>query len=372
MARIDFKTDIPKHFVRKYGWLPACQNQLIACRKKRYLNNYPLRYFTFCAAEAIDVFMLEREGILKRSDETGRLQGVYFCEQDAKDFGIIADLIGSPEQGFRGELEKIVLFEDDNDTKGKSLEDIEPYPPEIRKKLNFKDAHNRLRRAFPFDIINLDVYGVMFPPRRQEVITPLLKSLIRILEWQTEAEIKKGQRLQQFTLFLTSHITPEKTNPRATEELTNIVSDNLETYIEFRSTFNQRYKHTDVIKLRDENFAEFFCVALPKFVIEKALMDFGWEVVHETTYLYNRPPETRDYQIMHSIAIFKRLSSKSKDKLDRLIPKHYAHAVAELIKKGMIWVDDIIKEPGVSQDLQKELAAIVDFRDQIKKGGLLL
>ena len=34
------------------------------------------------------------------------------------------------------------------------------------EKLRYKDAHCRLRKAFPFDIINLDVCGVMFPPRK--------------------------------------------------------------------------------------------------------------------------------------------------------------------------------------------------------------
>src|SRR2546423_4463299 len=173
MPHIDYSTDIFKHYVRSEGWLPACRQQARAIRNRS--KKFPLRYFTFCAADAIDVFMLERAGILRRSEETGRLEGVFFCERNEEDFGRIADLIGSPAQGFQGEFERIVLFEDDADTQGRELygDDVaEAYSDEVRRKLRCKDAHRRLRNEFPFDIINLDLFGIMFPPRRG-VITPL-------------------------------------------------------------------------------------------------------------------------------------------------------------------------------------------------------
>ena len=107
--------------------------------------------------------MLVNEGILKKSEETGRLESVYFCEKNDEQFGIIADLIGSPEHGFQGPFEKIVLFEDDDETEGKTLEgefeEEQPYTSEVREKLQHKHDHFRLREAFPFDIINLDVCG---------------------------------------------------------------------------------------------------------------------------------------------------------------------------------------------------------------------
>ena len=60
------------------------------------------------------------------------------------------------------------------------------------EKLRYKDAHWRLREAFPFDIINLDVCGVMFPPR-EVAMTQLLKSIIQILEWQTRSKFSNQQ-----------------------------------------------------------------------------------------------------------------------------------------------------------------------------------
>ncbi len=228
MTSVNYATDILKHYVRKHGWLPACRKQRSVVRPSK---TKPLRYFTFCAAEAIDVFMLEYFGILKRSDSTGRLESVFFCEKDEEAFGKIASLIGSPAQGFQGEFEKIVLFEDDNETRNRELyaEVEEPLPAHVRKKLRYKDAHHRLKQAFPFDVINLDVFGNMFPPRREHVIGPLLESIIRVLRWQTQSLscVNATRRNRQFVLLLTSSVDAENTNETAVEQLKNLYRSGL-------------------------------------------------------------------------------------------------------------------------------------------------
>ena len=125
------------------------------------------------------------------------------------------------------------------------------YPPEIRKKLRYKDAHRRLREAFPFDIINLDVCGVMFPPRKN-IITPLLKSIIQILEWQTNSKFSTDDlECDQFTLFLTSHIDPDLTNQKAIQQLADIVSENISTSMDFKSAFVKQHGHDEVKKTRE-------------------------------------------------------------------------------------------------------------------------
>ena len=291
MSQIDFATDTLKHYVRRCGWLTAAKEQKHAISKRS--KRIPLRYFTFCAAEAIDVFMLEREGILNRSEETGRLEGVYFCEKDLDKFGIIANLIGSPEQGFRGPFDEIVLFEDDEETEGKTLEDDQPYTPEVREKLIekliYKDTHCRLRKAFPFDIINLDVCGGPMFSSEQTVITPLLRSIFQILEWQTESRFPINDlECKQFTLFLTSHVNPNRTNQNAIEQLKNRVAENISMNKDFQSAFFSRYGHDQADRLACEDFAEFFCIALPKFMIHMALYNYGWQVTCGPTYLFNR------------------------------------------------------------------------------------
>ncbi len=365
---INYETDPLKHYVRKYGWLTAAKRQKHVIRNRS--KQIPLRYFTFCAAEAIDVFMLEREGILKRSEETGRLEGVYFCEADLRKFGIIADLIGSPENGFQGEFEKIVLFKDDEETLGKTLEDEQedqdPYTSKMREKLRYKDKHHRLRKAFPFDIINLDVCGVMFPPRK-DIMAPLLESLIQILAWQTESKFLINEReCKRFTLFLTSHIDPNDTNQNAIEQLKNRVIQNINTNSDFRSAFVRHYGHNQVKKLAYNSFAEFFSIALPKFIIHEALFRFGWKVTCGPTYLYNRDyrrEKNRQYQIMHTVSVYERIPGFGKS-LDTPHTNQYTQSVTQLISDQIKWIDEIIREPDIERELEEDLNQIIKLRDQ--------
>lgn len=367
MTRIDYSTDVPKHYVRRNGWLSACQQQARTVKKRS--KKIPLRYFTFCAADAIDVFMLEREGILKRSSETGRLEGVFFCEADEDAFGKIADLIGSPEQGFLGQFEKIVLFKDDRDTEGRDLygQEDEYYPEDVRKKLRYKDAHKRFKAEFPFDIINLDVFGIMFPPRRA-VIAPLVESLIEILKWQTGSAFPNGKLCKQFTLFLTSHIDHTKTDQEAIRQLTNRVAENIDSNVNFRSAFLESYGHQEATRLARENFAEFFCLALPKFLIHLALFDLGWDVNYGPSYLYNREDiyvKGQYYQIMHSISAYIRVPD-FRHRLDAPGTGMYTRAVTQLINDGVIWIDETVENPEISRELQTDLTSIVEFREQYR------
>ncbi len=364
MSHINFETDTLKHYVRRNGWLKAAKQQKRAVRRRS--NRIPLRYFTFCAAEAIDVFMLEREEILKRSEETERLEGVYFCEENDENFARIATLIGSPEQGFQGTFQDIVLFEDNEETMGKTLEDESFYPREIREQLRCKDAHYRLRNAFPFDIINLDVFGIMFPPKKG-IITPLLESILKILEWQTTSRFSINELpSNRFTLFLTSHIDPDLTDQTAIQQLVNRVSENISMNNTFQLAFVKRYGHNQVHQLVHENFAEFFSVALPKYMISKALFTLGWTVTSGPTYLYNRKDkwiENKQYQIMHTVSVYERIPD-FQNRLDDPSTSEYIQSVTKLVNDGVQWVNEIIENPDIQRELEEDLKRIIELRDR--------
>lgn len=366
MVRIDYASDLPKHFVRTHCWLPACRQQATAVKNRT--KHIPLRYFTFCAADAIDVFMLERAGVIQRKEASGRLEGVYFCERDPEDFGIIAGLIGSPEQGFQGEFDKIVLFEEDDETVGCSLLDDTPYTPELRNKLRLKDAKERFKSSFPFDIINLDVFGVMFPPRKG-IVAPLLRSLLQILRWQTEAVFRPNHPCEQFTLLLTSHLDPGLTDQGAIEQLANRLNENLRANQQFQEMITTKYGPGTAQQLAVSNFAEFFCISLPKYILHHALFHLGWVVQHEPTYLYDRPDKykpSKNYQIMHSVSVFKRIPNFH-ERLDAPGVEAYMHEAIRIAENSVKWVDDSVMAPDIERTLESDLQEIIAFRSQYAK-----
>jgi hypothetical protein len=156
---VDFRTDLAKHFVRVEGWLTACEyrSQQTAPR--------PIRYFTLTTTDAIDVFLLEKHGILRRDPEYGFASQVYFCECLPIEFGRIAGVVGTPENGFQGDLFELLTYEPPAWMVGKSyVDDIEAqYNPKQRSTLHKMATAKRLREVFPFDVINIDPYGAIWP-----------------------------------------------------------------------------------------------------------------------------------------------------------------------------------------------------------------
>jgi hypothetical protein len=169
-----------KHWVRKEGWLPSGKDFAIRCKKKH------LKYFTLCAENAIDIFLFEKAGLLHR-DKNNELHDVIICEKN----GIVAQKIQSlvrpplKEAILVGKLENILNFEDDHHTNGKDPDDdtINMRNANIRQKFNWKRDHLRLKKEFPFDLINFDIVENML----KELDTPLLKSLKKIFEFQLES-----------------------------------------------------------------------------------------------------------------------------------------------------------------------------------------
>ena len=81
-TRLDWDKDIIKHYVRHRAWLPAALAQAEASRQA---GRTP-KYLTFCAANAIDVFLFLKEGLLSRDPHTDVIFGTYFCEKDPQEF----------------------------------------------------------------------------------------------------------------------------------------------------------------------------------------------------------------------------------------------------------------------------------------------
>src|SRR6266851_4521137 len=100
-----YENDLLKHYVRVRGWLPLCAERQRRLKKRKPKRR--LKYFTFCAVNAVDVLMLDVADIIARST-TGRFDTVYFFDKTA-------DLVAQTKRripgsiGFAGNFVETVL-----------------------------------------------------------------------------------------------------------------------------------------------------------------------------------------------------------------------------------------------------------------------
>lgn len=373
MARIDLDTDEPKHYVRMKGWCPACvwrahrvQWQVQThkdCRKR------PLKYFTLCASKAVDVFMLERAGILERCSTSNRHDHVFFCEKNPVEYAEILERIGT--NGFLGSLEDIILFEDDDDTAGRCLDDNKRVERRVRRKLELKDQHEKLVSAFPFDIVNLDVCGTVFPPG-QGKISPLIGALRRILEWQREPDADDGHECQGFTLLLTSSLNHGPVDQSAMEDLISRMKQNL-GYDAFKEAFETKWGHADPDTLFEQDFPLFFSLALPKVIIRDAL-ERGWNPSYRGIYLYKRTDEKSGltYSMMSSVTHLQRsglspsTTTLSHTSFETQVDR-YVEATSDVLRFSPEMVNEKLNDAGALAEVTKDLKAITTYRDKLLK-----
>lgn len=373
---IDWDSDVPKHFVRTKGWLPGCGHQyrLVKSQRRRG-RRVPFKYFTFCGSKAVDVFMLERAGILKRSEKTGRLQGVYFCEQLPDDFHDTQVLLGADAVGFLGNFEQICLFENGSDTEGRRLTDSEAeyYEAPVREKLKVKEAHLGFIDSSPYDVINLDVSGVMFPPR-DAVASPMLRAMRQMFDWQNRPDAQDGHACEAFTLLLTTHIDASELNQAAVSQLLQRMNDNVERYVDYSTELQATYRVGTAEELAERDFSIFYALALPKIVIEDALKT-GWDVEYRGILLYTRLYEEtgEPYRMMASVALVKRRPPELEEELHpeggpwpERIRDRYVQEIVEIVHYGAYHLDADIGDPQQFAEVERDLKKVVEFRDTVR------
>ena len=241
---------------------------------------------TFCAANAIDVFLFLKEGLLSRDPHTDVILGTYFCEKDPREFNEISQRIGAHEQGFLGSFEDMILFEDDDRTRHLNYDDpSQRHPYEIRQRLLVKKRHQRLRVAAPFDVVNLDICGTFFPPAGG-IHSPMFQSIQRLLDWQTEFS-NMDKTFNSFTTFLTTHVEDGLVNDEAMEQLIVMVEDNQASHADFSSDLHSRFGTGDVRQIAINDFSGFYCVALPKVIVGAAFQR-GWRATARFLGCYQR------------------------------------------------------------------------------------
>ena len=235
-----------KQFVRRQGWLR--QALLRKTKIEESGRQDPLKYFTLCGAEALDVLYLASQGVL---DFDGRgYPGVVFCEADSDCLADIISRLGRTLHYFPDRLENVVL-------------DVQnPFNAEFE-------------RLIAFDIFNLDFSGVCFP-RRDAPYSQTLQVLTKIISLQGVVEA-------DFDLFVTFRAERSRENATALQELKRNMKENFGRHTGIRDSFSGR--HGDIDRLLKRDYPRFLLATFPKLILRYG-NDKNYRVAWDDGYMY--------------------------------------------------------------------------------------
>lgn len=302
-ADFRYHDDLLKHWVRTQGWLPAAKR-----RKDRLkaISARRLRYFTFCAAEAVDVLMLDIARVVVRHAKRG-FDTVCFFNIDPEDVARTQRTLPGAE-GWAQDFVDVILEEDPYE--GRQPPNLEDEVAElentgvVRAMVNRRRIRREFRSQFPFDILNLDLYQHLKRPK-ERVPGRLVNTIRRLFEWQKESLFHEGRReyLQEFTLMLTVRIGPQNMGPDHLGDLAAVLRENLESRPELVPIFENRTGCGAVDELVERDFDTFFRLSVPKMIARLAL-EADWFLDPETgvrVFEFERQARGEPYRMLHLI-----------------------------------------------------------------------
>ena len=241
-------TDI-KHYVRTYVWLP------IALDRSHKVGG-PIKYFTLTTPALQDVKVLERRGLIERTERG--YPGVGFCELNDKDYAEISKRLQRCSWSYKGFFEEMV------------------------------SCHPDFETSFGFDVINLDFISGPFPGL-ESPLDGTWGAIQHLLRVQRERGIS-------FDLFLTFRGSRDGTNEEAIGQVAELLERNLGDGRGVQE-FEQRVGHLNPFKLLEDDYVSFLCMGLPKLLIGDAL-DLGFEISRSNVFKYPREGDRGPYEIV--------------------------------------------------------------------------
>jgi len=324
--------DPKKHFVRREGWLPTAQRR--NARILRSGRKHPLKYFTLCGREALDVLYLASHGILQ-SDGRG-YPGVAVCETQHDWLAEILRRLGRIRY-FPDNLEMIVV------------DDRNPY-------------HAEFERLIPFDVFNLDFSGVCFP-RWDAPYSRTLQALRCIIALQSQAEA-------DFDLLVTFRAERERENEDAILELQQNMEENFRKYEDTRDLFSKKYDEID--QLLGSDYCHFLLATFPKLIM-RCGNDQNYKVACTDRYFYQRPPyrhrttgQWRTYKIAKFIFLFDFQPPSAGIVQEGAIrsealAEYYVEAIRDTIRSNPIDVDSVLRaNRSLGEELKREVQQLLD------------
>jgi hypothetical protein len=293
-----YEDDLLKHYVRINGWLPLCRGRRERLQARAAKLRRRLRYFTFCAVNAVDVLMLDVANVLTRST-TDRFDTVYFFDR-TPDLVAQTQLRIPGSIGFVGSFVETVLaaIEGGNPLDAPATEQD---TVAVRKSQTLRATKQDFVASFPFDVLNLDLQDYIF--RAKDTIPgDVMRALRRVCEWQRNPLATKHgpEYLDGFTLLFTTRIGPAELHNDYAAMLLQRLELNVHADDQLTALLNARNGLT-VAQLQGEDFDAFFELSVPK-VIVAILMEEDWYVEPQPGILafrFTRNTDGDPYTIVH-------------------------------------------------------------------------
>ena len=297
-----------KHYVRKEVWLP------IARERQQQLNR-PIKYFTLTTADLFDVRLLERDGLIERTQRG--YPGVGFCERDDKTYSDIVRALRWCRLSYKGSFEEMVL------------------------------EHLHSTDDFGFDVVNLDFTWVPFPDQ-QSPLSGTWGAVKRLLEVQR----KKGV---SFDLFLTFRGSREGTDGESIMKVAELLGQNLKAGRGAKE-FAGRIGHLEPDRLLSEDYVTFLAIGLPKLLIGEAI-EADFRLSRTDVYCYPRGDNGTTYEIVKFV--FGLEIPASAGAAFATLPgpvAHYDAKVAEVFARPIVDVGDVVDaDPDLRNSLEVDL-----------------
>ena len=297
-----------KHYVRQRVWLPIA-------KQRQDKVNRPISYFTLTTADLFDVKILERAGIISKTERG--YPGVGFCEFNDKTYDDILRRLRWCGWSHKGFFEDMVR------------------------------THPQFETEFDFDVINLDFILVPFPGE-ESPLEGTWGAIQRMLEVQWDHRTS-------FDLFLTFRGSRAGTNSSALNSLADLLYQNL-TRGRGVHQFMDRVGHLEPVKLLEQNYHQFLCMGLPKLLIGDALR-LGYQVSRADVYSYPRQGSSEVYDIVKFVfGLEVPLDSQPSFAEVPPVVTDYEEAVPEIFAKPVVDVSTILDADSELQHwLQEDL-----------------
>ncbi|MBC8030644.1 MAG: hypothetical protein H7Z16_11080 [Pyrinomonadaceae bacterium] len=309
--------------------------------------------------------MLDIARVIRRSNND-RFDTVFFFDKTNED--VIETQRRIPGSiGFPDDFVDLVLREDPEEDA--PLDSNAPLNPpeegedthEVRTAQLQTSLRRDFKRAFPFDVLNLDLEQFFLVPG-DEFPGRMFRALRKLFEWQRRA-LPGAQRktVDGFSLMFTTQIGP----PNLTEEYLNMLRDrlteNLARDADLLPLFQTRTGLADVRLLQETQFEMFFKLGVPK-VLASILKEEDWYVDATQgirTYEFERPRQGGSYKMLHFVMDVVR-QKPPYDRRDLRAPTADAEAAyQEVVRQFITEPEIVVTLETIDQDsLQRSLELI--------------